>query len=84
MVPGTAADGINGVEVSTTNRAARRVFSDVAIGLCRLCNAQGPGGKGAPLRGLYSGISFLLSDTECVVKSTEIYGFLRVLTQQLC
>ena len=36
--------------------------------LCRLCNAQGPGGKGAALRGLqseYSGISLLLCDTEC-------------------
>ena len=33
-------------------------------GWCRFCNAQGPGGKG-PLWVAYSGISFLLSDTEC-------------------
>jgi hypothetical protein len=33
-------------------------------GLCRLCKAQGPGGKGAFL-GAPNGISFKLSDIEC-------------------
>ena len=48
-------------------------------GLCRLCNAQGPGGK--------SGLQwnqFFCFPIQNVVKSTEIYGFLHVFTQQLC
>jgi len=46
MVPGTAADGINGVEVSTTNRAARRVFSGVAMGCAGYAMHEGPAVRG--------------------------------------
>jgi len=34
-------------------------------GLCRLCIAQGPGGKEAPLRGLQLESVFCFTDTEC-------------------
>ena len=54
-------------------------------GLCRLCNAQGPGGNGAPLRGLQWNQFFCFA-IQNVVKQLkcEIYGFLHVLTQQSC
>jgi len=41
------------VEVSTTNRAARRVFSGVAMGCAGYAMHKGPA-----VRGLYSGINF--------------------------
>jgi len=46
MVSGTAADGINGVEVSTTNRAARRVFSGVTMGCAGYAMHEGPAVRG--------------------------------------
>jgi len=53
--------------------------SGVAMG-CAGCAMH----KGPAVRAAYSGISFFCFPIQNVVKSTEIYGFLHVFSQQLC